>query len=96
MPPVISASPVSATDEPLPETVVVSPDTVVVVPVTLMVGVDVQAPHLSGGAGRVVRGGGCGGDRDQGSGGVFADQVTRMCAARVGVTCPQVPLPTGR
>lgn len=33
--------------------------------VTLMIGVDVQGPHLTGGASRVVCGDGCGGDRDQ-------------------------------
>ena len=63
--------------------------------VTLMIGVDVQGSHLSGGAGRVVCGGGCRGDRDQGSDGVFGDQVTRPRAARVGVTFPEVPLPAG-
>ena len=63
--------------------------------VTLMIGVDVQRPHLTGGASRVVRGDGCRGDRDQGSGGVFGDQVTRLRAARVGVTFAEVPLPAG-
>ena len=63
--------------------------------VTLMIGVDVQGSHLTGGAGRVVTGDRCGGDRDQGSGGVLGDQATRPRAARVGVTFPEVPLPAG-
>ena len=63
--------------------------------VTLMIGVNVQGSHLTGGAGWVVSGDGCGGDRDQGPGGVFGDQVTRPSAAGVGVTFPEMPLPSG-
>jgi len=62
--------------------------------VPLMIGVDVQGPNLTGGAGRGISGDGCRGDRDQGSAAVLCDQVARPCAAPVGVTVPEVPLPS--